>query len=722
MKKTIGRYEVKERLGQGGMADVYLAYDPRFKRDVAIKVLPGELMRDDTYRARFEREAQTIAHLEHTAIVPVYDFGEEDGRTYLVMRYMQGGSLRDYLKAKGPLLIEEVAEIIARIAPALQKAHAQGIIHRDLKPGNILFDADNNPYLSDFGIAKLSESTVNLTGDRIIGTPAYMSPEQARGQSDLDGRSDVYALAVIVYEMLTGKQPYEADTPMGLAMAHLMNPVPNILESKPDLPRGTDTIISRGLAKEPVQRYGTPDELCEALTAVSTGKYEALEKEQDSTIAMEELDVATTHREEHTEIIGEELTAPDDRPMDQVPVAPLREPISPPLPIAASRRKSKMPSWLIWGGIIVLTFGMLFCCAIFGFQFLSTIANISGTQTPTLVSTEVGVTPAPSWTPTRAALIQGTPTAVNTSITNFEELTVLSGHSGLVLGVDWSPDGSLLASGSEDTSARIWDVWRGVTLDVFDAHTEHVRSVGWSPDGQNVATVSYDDSTLIWSVDASQWVAWLGVHENYVLDVAWSPDGQFLATAGGDDTTLIWGRNDQQQWYVLHALDIFSGYVRSVAWSPDGSMLAVGSESDFLVRVFDTGNWAQLASLEGHIEDVYSVSWAPDGRYLASGGEDDNVIIWDVPGQETVQVLEGHLGDVWDVAWSPDGQYVASGGGDSTVRVWEAETWGTAAIFESDMGIVFSVDWSPDSRYLAVGSGDAKIHIWGEHPPDIWGE
>src|SRR5512136_429236 len=204
LPEKIGRYEVKSELGRGGMAAVYLATDPRFKREVAIKILPPQLLSDPVYRARFEREAQTIAALEHPAIVPVYDFGEEDGQLYLVMRYMPGGSLADKL-ANGTLLPCEVVHIIARITSALDQVHSRGIIHRDLKPGNILFDQYDEPYLSDFGIARLTEGANTLTGSAILGTPAYMSPEQARGDTDIDGRADLYAVGAILFQMLSGK-------------------------------------------------------------------------------------------------------------------------------------------------------------------------------------------------------------------------------------------------------------------------------------------------------------------------------------------------------------------------------------------------------------------------------------------------------------------------------------------------------------------------------------
>ena len=167
----IGRYEIRGELGRGGMATVYHGYDPRFKRDVAIKTLPREFLHDPGFRARFEREAQTIASLEHPAIVPVYDFGEENDQPFIVMRLMTGGSLVDRLR-RGPLPLSEAARILSILAPALDEAHTHGVIHRDLKPGNILFDGRDQPYLSDFGIAKLTETSVAFTATGIIGTPA----------------------------------------------------------------------------------------------------------------------------------------------------------------------------------------------------------------------------------------------------------------------------------------------------------------------------------------------------------------------------------------------------------------------------------------------------------------------------------------------------------------------------------------------------------------------
>ena len=270
--EKIGYYEIKSELGRGGMATVYRGYDPRFEREVAVKVLPPEMLHaDPQFRLRFQREAKIIARLEHPSIVPVYDVGEENNQLYFVMRFMGGGSLAGRIRER-VYRVEEAVRLLGQVAPGVDEAHAKGIVHRDLKPSNILFDNQNVPYISDFGIAKLTQAeSANVTGSAVIGTPAYMAPEQALG-SDVDGRADVYALGVILYEMLTGKQPYQADTPMGLAIKHVTDPVPHILNVKPDLPAWIETIVATAMAKDRNDRFSTAGEMLETMQAFLRGE------------------------------------------------------------------------------------------------------------------------------------------------------------------------------------------------------------------------------------------------------------------------------------------------------------------------------------------------------------------------------------------------------------------------------------------------------------------
>lgn len=272
-KDTIGRYQIRRKLTEGGMAEVYLAYDPKVGREVALKVIHSRLADDPYLHARFSQEVKAVVALEHSAIVPLYDFGESGDKPYFVMRYMPGGSLYDRLVKQTPTLAE-TTKILQRIASALDAAHQRGIIHRDIKPGNILFDTYGEAFVGDFGIAKLVQEGTNImtsaTG-MVGGTPKYMSPEQCRGESNIDGRTDVYALGVMLFEMLTGTPPYNSDTPMGYLYLHLNQPPPPLWSSRPDLPSSLDIVMNKALAKDRNRRYPTAGELANALSDALSG-------------------------------------------------------------------------------------------------------------------------------------------------------------------------------------------------------------------------------------------------------------------------------------------------------------------------------------------------------------------------------------------------------------------------------------------------------------------
>ncbi|HML24035.1 MAG TPA: protein kinase [Aggregatilinea sp.] len=262
----VGQYELLEVMGKGGMATVYRAYQPSMHREVAIKIIAPGLASDPEFMTRFEREAQIIARLQHPHILPVYDFGREEDKAYLVMRLMDGGHLADELD-RGPLKPERVIELTRQIASALDYAHRRGIVHRDLKPTNILLDDMGNAYLTDFGIAKMvaGTATTGLTAPgAVMGTPTYMAPEQWRAQP-VDGRTDVYSLGVIVYQMLLGQTPFSAETPHGLMYQHLdmQPPAPHTIQ--PDLPLSIEPVLGKALAKDPEDRYASASAFAEAL-------------------------------------------------------------------------------------------------------------------------------------------------------------------------------------------------------------------------------------------------------------------------------------------------------------------------------------------------------------------------------------------------------------------------------------------------------------------------
>src|SRR5258706_915939 len=263
--QMLGAYRIISQIGQGGMATVYKAYQASMDRNVAVKVLPNQLADSKEFIQRFQQEARIIARLEHAHILPVFDYGESGGITYFVMRYLDAGTLKDKMESGRPLALNEIDRLFTQLADALSYAHSMGVIHRDLKPSNALIDAQGNLFLTDFGIAKILEcASPRLTQtDAIMGTPAYISPEQAQAQK-VDQRSDIYSLAIILYEMVTGRVPFTADTPLAVILKHVSNPLPLPSTIKPDIPEAIEQVILKALAKNPDDRFATVAEFAAA--------------------------------------------------------------------------------------------------------------------------------------------------------------------------------------------------------------------------------------------------------------------------------------------------------------------------------------------------------------------------------------------------------------------------------------------------------------------------
>ena len=262
--QTLGPYRIIDKIGRGGMATVFKAYHATMDRNVAIKILPEHMAEVAGFRERFEREAKVVAKLQHPHILPVFDYGVDGDTSYLVMPYVPSGDLKHYIR-NGPHPLEEVADIFNKLAGALDYAHERGILHRDIKPDNILFDASQNPLLSDFGLTRMTEGSNHLTGSAVIGTPSYMSPEQGQGK-EIDHRSDIYSMGILLYEMVTGYIPFSADTPVAVIFKHVSEPLPMPQDKRPDLPDAAQNVILKALSKEPDDRYDSCMEMATAFT------------------------------------------------------------------------------------------------------------------------------------------------------------------------------------------------------------------------------------------------------------------------------------------------------------------------------------------------------------------------------------------------------------------------------------------------------------------------
>lgn len=582
-QEKFGRYEIKEEIGRGGMASVFHAYDPRFERDVAIKVLPREFLHDPQFRARFEREAKMVALLEHPAIVPVYDFGEEEGQPYIVMRYMSGGSLSDLLK-KGPLPLNEVVKMITRLAPALDAAHAKGIIHRDLKPGNILFDQYGNAFLSDFGIARLTQAGAGtLTGGAILGTPAYMSPEQVQGGAEIDGRSDIYAMGVILYQVLTGKTPYQADTAAKLMMMHILEPIPSILAEKQDLPPLLDEVIEKAMAKTPETRFQTTAELAEAVE-MAVKNVQAQEATRIGKLKGKDSAAPT--------IVRPAATILSPRKRQETPIPPPGK-LPPSVAAAPPRKGIATWGWILGGFALLAAIGAV---VIFGGGIVaigarptntlspSATVEIIAMVTPSTFTVTPSFTPEPSNTP-----LPPTDTPIPTNTSTITPLPPTPTETPTL-----QPLAPVIGNADKIAFLRNNDVWM-VNLD-----------------GSELTQLTND-----------------GAKKN---GLQWTPDGQAVVFISGLCIKIVTIENGR-----MDNIACFE-YVGSLDWfeiSPDGSMAAISVNKQLYLIPYDREQLAQVeywsdikamapcqemapyASTTGAAYAVKEVHWGRDMKQLA---------------------------------------------------------------------------------------------------------
>lgn len=625
------------------MATVFAATDPSFERQVAIKVLPRAFLHDPQFRARFEREAKTVAALEHAAIVPVYDFGEDDGQPFIVMRLMAGGSLADKIQ-NDKLPLEEAARIIIRLAPALDAAHKKGIIHRDLKPGNILFDQYDNAYLSDFGIARLTEAGATLTGSNILGTPAYMSPEQVQGDKDLGSRSDLYSLGVIFYQMLIGHTPYQATTPAKVMMMHILEPVPDLLLEKPDVPPAVKAWLEKCLAKEPEDRFANAMDMAAALETAMRG-------EIHPTLQAAPLDTA--------QIAGLSPTIQSAPATMLTPSAGSSQPAVAHPAAQKPKKKSLVPITILGIGFFGIAAITILALLIIGFSGNGPLAMLAGaTSTPTTSAATATDLPVPTETevvvvavqdPTETAVPLAEPTETSAPVIEASPTVTLEPTPTL------TPTPAKPIFGGADAVAFIKDndIWvmnlDGSELRQLTTDQAVKSNLGWTPDG---SMLTYISGKCAWGVDyESERVDYLACFEaaEYLEAFSISPDGNRVAISLNRELYIVpfdlerlaqaRYRSDLIEMSTCQAfspLQNTNGTIvatKLVHWSKDGNQLALeilvpvaGKQADAirLVEIGDCQNQpvrldefpAARFTIEGYDETPYIQTFGYDGEYL----------------------------------------------------------------------------------------------------------
>jgi predicted Ser/Thr protein kinase len=575
--QTLGPYRIIEQIGIGGMATVYKAYQPSMDRYVAIKVLPAVLARDAAFLKRFQREAKVVAKLEHKHILPVHDYGEQEGLTYLVMRYVEAGTLKDRLAA-GQLDLPEIYRIIAQVGAALDYAHRLGVIHRDVKPSNVLIDSQGDVYLTDFGLARIMESSDQLTATGVgVGTPAYMAPEQGQGLK-IDHRSDVYSLGVMLYEMVTGQVPYRAETPMAVVIKHITEPLPLPRQIVPDLPEEIERVVLKALAKKPEDRFQTVREMVEALDLAVRAAIAA------------------------------------------APAARAEKKVVPPVP-AAPVRKFRWP-WGVRTTALGVGIAALALLVIGGLVFAMSrvqyrVQVVGGRVEVVPVSTEA-VSPTPTValveTPTGQVALATTATAAPEPTTVPATTPAPEGECRIVYEANgdiyvrscsgsysqrltdhpasdwlptWSPDGTRIVFTSDRDAVR--EGWG--QLHIVDADGSNLTRLtyterndehpSWSPDGNRIAFHSWCDLAVV-NPDGSNWTTLVEGDDDLCVGYpTWSPDGHRIAfrslTRSGDSGPYqhdIYIVNDDGAELLKLATFTSEEWGLYVVWSPDGSRVA----------------------------------------------------------------------------------------------------------------------------------------------------
>ena len=399
----LGKYEIQAEIGRGGMGAVYKGYDQALDRYVAVKVLAPHLVWEKEFVERFLREARAAARLKHPGIVTIYDVGQEGGWYYFVMEYLEGQTLSEVVRQRGPLPPDEVLSILRPLAGALDYAHHRGLVHRDIKPGNVIVDPAGQVTLMDFGIARAAQETRLTATGALVGTPEYMSPEQARGLT-VDARSDQYSLAVVAYEMLSGQVPFQAESTLALMYKVVHEPLPPIRQVRPGLPAGVEGVLAKALAKEPGDRYATVSSFVEALGQALAGRaVEGVPAQPKK--AAPPVEAPTMIRTPEVTAVPTPAVAPTPTP------APVAVPVAKPAP---ARRRVPVWTWALGGlAVLALVVGVVMAGRSVGGGSTPT-PTIAETATAIVAPVDVEETATPSPTPSPAAMATRTPTPTPT--------------------------------------------------------------------------------------------------------------------------------------------------------------------------------------------------------------------------------------------------------------------------------------------------------------------